>query len=120
MKKGTTILVASMLFLFLGWRSATAIMIAEVTLAPSATPGQVLARAVHPPYQIAAPHRGLLKQIHWTLVPAASACGTRTCDGNESQQGCQAGCPYTCGMCPNCNTGPCVIYTCVFVGGNKL
>jgi len=93
---------------------ANAYMNTRAVTAPHATTWQVLQRVGRQPYEVRVPHRNLLAQVRFSLVPEAKACGGLTCDATTSKTGCNENCPIgMCGRCPDCNNGPCTIYTCV-------
>ena len=93
------------------------LLTAKAIAAPNASGIQVLKLALHPPFEMAAPHLSQLQKFSFNLVPDASAC-TVGCTGYESKATCQALCRF-CGHCPDCVNGPCTIYMCTYTGANR-
>jgi hypothetical protein len=94
------------------------LLIASAVASPKATLATRLTMVVAPTYQIAAPHRSLLGEGKFSLIPSANAqvpCGA-SCNSSGTQQTCQTGCGGMCGNCPDCWNGPCTIYTCKTTG----
>jgi len=105
-----------LLALGLGYRIAIGVMIARAVLPPHSTRTQVLMALVRPPYQMAAPHHTLRKEVleffKPRIVHAQVDCGGGVpCGGVKSQKyifdECTNG-PY----CPSC-TCVCTVYHCV-------
>lgn len=103
----------------LAWRFATKVMITEAVLSPHATRLQVLKTALHPPYQMAAPHRRLFDGSNFSVVPEAKACTGGDCTGYETKPDCNSACSGFCGHCPDCVNGPCTVYLCAYTGALK-
>lgn len=104
---------------FVALRISSLLLLAKTVAPPNATGAQLLKLAVHPPYQIATPHRNAFSQLRLSIVPKARACaGSVDCNFQVLQTQCQVGCGF-CGKCPDCVTGPCTIWICVPTGREK-
>ncbi len=89
--------------LFISWRAATAILITRSIAPPGASLVQLVRSAASPPYQMAAPHLTLSRELVFSLVPKAQACTFPPCDGNTSENWCYPGCELTGCKCPFCD-----------------
>jgi hypothetical protein len=110
--------VALVLALAIVYGLATRVMIAKAVLPPHATRLEILVTVLKPPYQMAAPHFNLLKQMRGffrpTVVHAQVTCGTSPCAYSKQQPvGCSPSCTGTgyCN-CPDCVYGTCHWYAC--------
>jgi hypothetical protein len=78
--------------------------------------------AIYAPFQMATPHRSLLRALRLNLIPSAEACGTPNCDGTEAKPTCgdpNNPCPQEYCYCPDCQARGCTPYWCVYTGGLK-
>lgn len=113
----------AILVLFIGYRGANAFMIAKAIAPPSASTISILRLAIHPPFSMASPYRGLFTTIKMKLhlIPSVEACGSLpACDGTKAEANCgDCQSPYC--YCPGCDAyGPCTPYYCVQTNGNTL
>ena len=93
---------------------ANAFQRARAISSPNATIGQQIRLTfIGHKYQIAIPHRGILQEVRFSLIPAAAACAVPYCNGLTSQPRCQPGCPQGFCYCPNCNPTGCTPYFCM-------
>jgi hypothetical protein len=105
--------------MLLGYRFASAVMVAKAIAPPHSGTSQIVKSAIRPKHQMATPHRNLMSEVKLSLVPEARACAAPrvgqmpepTCDHTTAHETCKSGCGF-CGHCPNCSRGPCTIWTC--------
>lgn len=109
--------VAILLILLIGYRSASAFMVAKAIAPPNASRASIFRLAVHPSFQTATPHRNLLMEIKLDLIPSAEACTPPNCDGTEAKASCN-GCPPGYCHCPGCQISGCTPYDCTVTGNN--
>lgn len=102
---GLTLLFA----LAFAYHIATRAMIARAVLSPHATRFQTLIAALNPPYQMAAPHYGLRKEVREFFMPTVVHAQGSPCGG-----------PIPCGYSkpasycdPNCTNGGCSCPSCL-------
>ena len=89
-------------------------LLVSAVFPPQATLSQKLHLLVATRYEIAVPHQSAFRRIRFAFIPSAQAqgCPKPTCDSSTVQATCNS-CPYgMCGNCPDCQNGPCTIYTC--------
>ena len=120
----------SLLILWMVWHLSSRVMVVQAIAPPNASMRYFLAAIVHPPYQMATPHRTLLSSVKARMVPSVqAACMTvfpPTCTGEESKPFCGEGdcltrCPNGNCYCPGCTISPgCTVYCCTYVGKNPL
>lgn len=110
--------VVTFLILFIGYRGASAFMVAKAIAPPHASRASILRLAIHPSFQMATPHRNLLMEIRLDLIPSAQACGTPDCDGTEAKPDCGS-CPQGFCFCPGCLASGCTPYYCAVTGNNR-
>lgn len=111
--------LATLLVLFIGYRGASAFMVAKAIVPPHASRASILRLAIHPSFQMATPHRTLFQELKLTLVPSVQACSPPNCTGEESQVTCYAPCPQdgNCYYCPSCTLTPgCTPRQCTYTG----
>lgn len=98
---------------------ANRLMVARAVSPPGADIREIVGTAVRPPYEIAAPHRTLFRELQLRLIPGAAAQTLEPCDCTETKSTCN-NCPYgQCGECPDCWNGPCVIWKCQATNNTK-
>ena len=100
---------------------ASAAQKARAISAPGATIGQ-LTRAVfsRQGFQVAIPHRGIIEEMYFSLVPPVSACGELPqCNYLHAYPTCAPGCPQGYCYC-GCNQTGCTPYFCREVGFKSL
>lgn len=103
---GLTLLLA----LAFAYHIATRAMIARAVLSPHATRFQTLIAALNPPYQMAAPHYGLRKEVREFFMPTVVHAQGTGCGGGISP------CAYlkAASYCnPNCTSGGCSCPSCL-------
>jgi hypothetical protein len=102
-------------------------MIARAVLPPHATRFQILIAALNSPYQMAAPHYSLRKELTGffttTVVRAQdTGCGglTNGCSGYKAMAMQNEGCSQNNdNKCPDCVNGPCVVWGCTYTGASS-
>ena len=102
---------------FLGYQCANGVMVAKAVLPPHATRSQIVRSLLKPPYEMATPHRSLLKALRSSLFPVTTVCASLVCDGTEAKPTCNSACGF-CGYCPDCVKGPCTLYVCKDTGAS--
>jgi hypothetical protein len=103
-----------MAVLFLCYLCAARVVVVRAVLPPHVGGAQIVRSFLRPPYQMATPHRNLLKEARFSIFPVTSVCASGTnppCDATTEQATCNTVCGF-CGHCPDCVNGPCTIYTC--------
>jgi hypothetical protein len=112
LRKCVTCLVMIAVLFFI-YQSAGRAMVVKNILPPHAAVSLIVRNLLSPPYQMAVPHGGLLKDAWRSLKPVTSVCasGVTECDYTTAVATCNYGCGF-CGHCPDCLKGPCTIYTC--------
>lgn len=112
--------LVTLVLIVMAWYAASAFMIAKAIAPPHSTFATIARTAMHPRFQMATPHRNLLKEIKFAIVPSVQACSPPNCTGYESQYSC-GGCPIGYCYCPNCTTSGCTVYVCQYTGAkNKI
>ena len=119
--KRLLMVVGALVALLVGFRGASAFMIAGAVAPPGASAASVLGLLAHPRFQMATPHRNLFTEVKLRLSPpTVCASGIVDCDGEESLAGCGDCTPGYC-HCPGCTfDGPCTPSYCTYVGGNHF
>jgi hypothetical protein len=110
---GLTLLLA----LALACHIAARAMIARAVLSPHATRFQTLIAALNPPYQMAAPHYSLRKEVSGFFTPTVVHAQITGCGGGTSP------CAYLKQMTicpnPNCPGGGCYCPDCLNLSGDN-
>jgi len=111
----------ALLLLLVTYHLASGFMTAKAIAAPNASMKSIAAAMLHPPYQMATPHRTLVSGMRFAIIPSVSACGTGSppCTGETAKPTCQGCSPGYC-YCPGCQTSGCTPYACTYVGGNRF
>lgn len=112
--------VAVIFFMLMGYRAASAYMVARAVTAPGAPLALVAKNAVHPRFEMATPHRNLFQEIKLSIVPPVEACGYGVnCTQEEAKANCTGCAPGYC-HCPGCTTSGCTVYMCAYTGKQKI
>ena len=104
------------LLVIAGYYATAAVITAKAVLPPNSGYGRIAVALVHPRYQMARPHYSLMRSIlnGFSVTDACGSVGPPPCN-KEISKPLGGSCPY----CPNCQTGPCTIYVCVYTGFAK-
>ena len=94
-----------------GLRFSTAVVAARETLPPRSTNRQIIRAVFHPPYKMVAPHHSSASVFEIFFSPTACAGLENLCDGTETKATANPNC-NSGDYCPDCVSGPCVIYKC--------
>jgi len=100
-------LAASGVLLVASLAVSNRLLSASAIAEPGATNAKIVKLAFSAPYQIASPHRSLVKSAWNSLFPIAHAVECDCTEGKPNTQGCH---------CPNCINDVCTQYTCQFTG----
>jgi hypothetical protein len=118
-RKQVIIGVVGVTLLLVGYRGVGAFMVAKAVAPPHTSAASIIRRVFHPPFQMATPHRNLIREIRFDLIPSALACGSGECTGFESKPGCGDCNPGFC-YCPGCTMNPgCTQYFCTYTNNPR-
>jgi hypothetical protein len=103
-KRRLGVALGGLVLAFSVWLSIGTLLGAEAVLPPRPGLWQLIKFALSSQhFQIAVPHRSILQQLRFSVVPVVSACGTQDCDMTTAQPHCPTGCPQGFCYCPDCS-----------------